>query len=879
MQRPLRADSNTFSATSHRRFALAAGPRRSRFGVWIGLLVVAIALVNRCPIALASPHGAGNDGAASTFRLRVVPERVVATPRYPARYVVLAIDSDGTARDVTSDTGLMVRSLSNDLASCESGTVQAKGVGTGAMDVSWGGQSIQVPIACEDDPPISYGREVMSALTRSGCNLGVCHGNLHGKGGFRLSLRGDDPESDHYRLASEYGQRRIDPWNPVESLLLKKATASVSHQGGQRFRPSDLQYAWIQQWIQDGAPQSASSELISLKIEPSEQHVAPECKSARVAVIATFRDGSIRDVTRWTRIELSSPTGVAIDESGILTASQSIDVSLSATYLTGRAASRVVFLGERGLPAAEPTRPSHPIDRWVQSQCDRLHLTVAPRADDWTLVRRLYLVTVGRLPKPEESLAFVRDDQPDRMERWVERLLADPDFDFAWALRWSDLLRNEEKVMSARGAALFHEWLRAQTASDRSLQAWMSELVSSTGSTYENPPAAFYRTHRDPMVAAESTAQVFLGLRLQCAKCHNHPFDAWKQDDYYGLAAYFTTVERKQIDNKPKDALDKHVITGDEVISLTDRPPQIQHPGRSQSVEPRPLPSRWEAADVPNEAGPSPAQASQESKGSVLQALARWMTEDNSQFDANMANRIWYQYFGRGIVDPPDDFRDSNPPSNPELLRELAQELRRSNYSLKALSRLILTSDTFARSAAEDAEDPMQLAGAPYFAVYPVRRLGAEVLMDAIADVTDVPSRLPVAAEEDSQPITKAMRMPGVPRKPGFLTAFGKPNRLLDCECERTNQVSLGQSLALVNGVEVRDKLMAKHNIIEQLLSRGDEPAAMVEQLFLIALCRRPSERELQVAVRGLQGDSDRRTAMEDLVWALLNSKEFAMLR
>ena len=849
------------------------------------LLLAAIACMDRCPNAMASPYEADHPDAASTFRLRIVPERLVATPRYPARYIVLAIDADGTAHDVTADAGLAVRILQSDLASCETGYVQAKGLGTGAMDVTWGGQTLQVPIACEDDPPISYAREVMSALTRSGCNLGVCHGNLHGKGGFRLSLRGDDPDSDHYRLTSEYGQRRIDPWNPVESLLLKKATASVSHQGGQRFRSTDVQYAWIQHWIAEGAPRSTSAELTSLKIEPSEQHVAPEFKSARVAVIATFRDGSVRDVTRWTRIELSSPTGVVIDESGNITASQAIDVSLSATYLTGRAASRVVFLGERPALTAEPARTSHPIDRLVQSQCDQLHLTVAPRADDWTLVRRLYLVTVGRLPKPEESLAFVRDDQPDRMERWVERLLADPDFDYAWALRWSDLLRNEEKVMSARGAALFHEWLREQTASDRSLQSWMAELVSSTGSTYENPPAAFYRTHRDPMVAAESTAQVFLGLRLQCAKCHNHPFDAWKQDDYYGLAAYFTTVERKQIDNKPKDALDKHVITGDEIISLVDRPPQIQHPGRSQSVDPKPLPSRWEPAealpDAPADAHTvaDGAGSPQESKGSVLQAFARGMTEDTSQFDANMANRIWYQYFGRGIVDPPDDFRDSNPASNPELLRGLAHELRRSNYSLKALTRLILTSDTFARSAAEDSADPMHLAGAPYFAVYPVRRLGAEVLMDAIADVTDVPSRLPVASEENSPPITKAMRMPGVPRKPGFLTAFGKPNRLLDCECERTNQVSLGQSLALVNGVEVRDKLMAKHNIIEQLLNRGDEPASMVEQLFLIALCRRPSERELQVAVRGLGSGSDRRTAMEDLVWALLNSKEFAMLR
>jgi hypothetical protein len=411
------------------------------------------------------------------------------------------------------------------------------------------------------------------------------------------------------------------------------------------------------------------------------------------------------------------------------------------------------------------------------------------------------------------------------------------------------------------------------------MNQWIAELVSSTGSTYENPPASFYRTHRDPEVAAESTAQVFLGVRIGCAKCHNHPFDRWKQDDYYGLAAHFTTLDRKQIDNKPSDALDKHVITGDEIISLSDTKPQINHPGRSKMVGP----SGLQFVGTQRSDASTPEQAR-----NVLQDLATWLTENNPNFDANLANRVWYQYFGRGIVDPPDDFRESNPPSNPELLRELTSEFRSEGYSLKKLSRNILTSAAFARSSQGDRVDENILPTAPYFASYPLRRLAAEPLMDAISEVTGVPSPMKTGDSENTT-VYSAMRMPGIPKKPGFLTTFGKPNRLLVCECERSSQISLGQSLAMTNGVEIRDKIASGSNrlngYLEQLRAyqAGDDsamaPEGMIEELFLRALCRKPSERELKASLDVLVGAQDPRIALEDILWALLNSKEFMMLR
>jgi hypothetical protein len=603
-----------------------------------------------------------------------------------------------------------------------------------------------------------------------------------------------------------------------------------------------------------------------------------------VIVQARYADGSIRDVTRWSRLEPSLPTGLEVSQDGTVQTQHAMDVSIGATYLNGRAAARLVFLGQSDPSPSEPKQlgllnANNRLDGTIAKQCDQLRIELAGRADEGTFLRRLFLVTIGRLPSPEETLEYIQDTSPMRTQQRIDQLLADPGFDYAWAMRWSDLIRNEDKVMSSRGANLLHEWLREQASADRPMNQWIAQLVSSTGSTYENPPASFYRTHRDPEVAAESTAQVFLGVRIGCAKCHNHPFDRWKQDDYYGLAAHFTTLDRKQIDNKPSDALDKHVITGDEIISLSDKKPQINHPGRSKMVGP---------AGLQFVATPSDPSPPSDPSRSVLQNLAIWLTESNPNFDANLANRIWYQYFGRGIVDPPDDFRESNPPSNPELLSQLANDFRADGYSLKKLSRDILSSAAFARSSHGDRADENILPTAPYFASYPLRRLAAEPLMDAISEVTGVTSPMKTGDSENTT-VYSAMRMPGIPKKPGFLTTFGKPNRLLVCECERSNQISLGQSLAMTNGVEIRDKIASGSNrlsgYLEQLQAHkaGDNsamsPEKIIEELFLRALCRKPSARELQSTLEVLGSAQDPRIALEDILWALLNSKEFMMLR
>ncbi|MFM7976806.1 MAG: DUF1553 domain-containing protein [Pirellula sp.] len=820
--------------------------------------------------------------------LKILPESPTATTRYPAQLSVLGIQPDGSAIDLTSDPKLSIELQSSETARVENARVVAIKPGSTTILARYaldkGELTAQAPLAIASDPPVAFDREVISTLTRSGCNLGTCHGNLHGKGGFRLSLRGDDPHFDYYRLAVEFSQRRIDLFDPAKSLLLLKATAQQSHQGGKRFANDSFEYQAIKSWIEQGAPESNASTLVAIEVLPAYQRIAPGNRSARVIVQARYADGSIRDVTRWSRLEPSLPSGLEVTQDGIVQTQHAMDVSIGATYLNGRAAARLVFLGQSDPSPSEPKQlgllnANNRLDGTIAKQCDQLRIELAGRADEGTFLRRLFLVTIGRLPSPEETLEYIQDTSPMRTQQRIDQLLADPGFDYAWAMRWSDLIRNEDKVMSSRGANLLHEWLREQASADRPMNQWIAQLVSSTGSTYENPPASFYRTHRDPEVAAESTAQVFLGVRIGCAKCHNHPFDRWKQDDYYGLAAHFTTLDRKQIDNKPSDALDKHVITGDEIISLSDKKPQINHPGRSKMVGP---------AGLQFVATPSDPSPPSDPSRSVLQDWAMWLTESNPNFDANLANRIWYQYFGRGIVDPPDDFRESNPPSNPELLSQLANDFRADGYSLKKLSRDILSSSAFARSSQGDRADENILPTAPYFASYPLRRLAAEPLMDAISEVTGVTSPMKTGDSENTT-VYSAMRMPGIPKKPGFLTTFGKPNRLLVCECERSNQISLGQSLAMTNGVEIRDKIASGSNrlsgYLEQLQAyqAGDNsamsPEKIIEELFLRALCRKPSARELQSTLEVLGSAQDPRIALEDILWALLNSKEFMMLR
>lgn len=825
----------------------------------------------------------------SAGELRVFPSEVVVSYDYPARVVVLQSQGD-EAVDVTHSDQLTIAVEGLDSLKIEAGllrlSVDVTNGATGKLVVTLGDQNCSIPIRVavgQHQSPI-FPREVSAVLGKTGCNLGTCHGNLHGKAGFRLSLRGDDPMLDYASIVRGQGGRRLDRFDATQSLLLRKPLGEIAHQGGVRFQAGSIEARILSEWIEDGCqwnrpaqqalptvsePARTDEVLESLSVYPQNAILGQQSRQQQLVVVARFADGIVRDVTSFARFEPSVVTGVSIDHQGRVTADQPVDTSISVSYLTGRAASRLIFLaGDK--PAWGEPPPASRIDELVEGQLRRMHIQPTPLADDYTLIRRVYLAAIGRLPTAEEVTAFCQTDQavPLKYDRLIDKLLHDRGYATAWSMRWSDLLRNEQKVMSEQGAVQWHDWMTEQIAKDRPLGEFVSEMITTLGSTYEHPPAGFHRTHRDPETAAESIGQVFLGVRLQCARCHNHPFDKWRQDDYYGLAAYFTTLERKQVDNAPKDKFDKHIISGDEVISYKEKVrPVIWHPGRAADVAPKPLNQFQSNSTWANETTNDPAP---------LDALAQWLTVDNRLFARNMANRIWYHVMGVGIVDPPDDFRDSNPPSNPELLDYLTEELIRSGYSTRYLTRLILTSRTFQRQSAAEATPQQPLGGARVFAGYPVRRMPAEVLYDAISDVTDVYSR-PDGAMTLAQ--CRSMAQVNVPTKAGFLQTFGKPGRLLVCECERSSDASLGQSLVLVNGLETRDKIAASENRIASLMKDAGSATDKLQSLFLTTLARPPRREEVERFVDYVSNAQSQRSAWEDVLWALINSKEFSLIR
>lgn len=831
--------------------------------------------------------------ALQAQQLHVWPPEIVVSPDYPARLVVLEQLSDESSLDQTRSDQLQLSWDHAEGLSFGSGgliqtTSQAPPQGAaGKLLVKLGTQEQHVPlrIATGKFAPPTFPREVAAVLGKSGCNLGTCHGNLHGKAGFRLSLRGDDSALDYASIVRSNVGRRVDRFEPEASLFVRKPLGEVAHQGGMRFQRDSVEARILTQWIKEGcqwnsvtgalcptgdAESRADETLVSLRVYPQQATLAKACRSQQLVAVAEFADGAQRDVTRWARFEPSVVTGVDIDGSGLVSAAGPIDVSISISYLTGRAASRLTFLAHESAPRIENIADSR-VDELVANQLKRLQIQPADMADDYVFVRRVYLTTVGRLPTADEVRVFVSSKQIDKRNRLTEVLLNDPGYALLWSMRWSDLLRNEQKVMSQRGAEGWHAWMTKQIADDRPLNQFVAEMLTTLGSTYEKPAASFHRTHRDPESAAESIGQVFLGVRLQCARCHNHPFDSWRQDDYYGLAAYFTTLERKQLENDPKDKFDKHIISGDETVSVsTSATAEIWHPGRATKVGPKPL-------TQPQSAAPRTETTQADNKPTPLDHLAKWLTVDNRMFARNMANRIWFHYMGVGIVDPPDDFRDSNPASNPQLLDYLTDELIRSDYSTRHVARLILSSRTFQRQSASDPSAEEPLGGAHVFSGYPLRRMPAEVLYDAISDVTGVFSS--PESKDASQLQTRAVARVDVPVKSGFLTTFGKPGRLLVCECERSSEVSLGQSLVLVNGIETREKLASSVNCLSRLTENDAAVDSIIESIYFAALARPPREEELTRLSEYIATAPSKRAALEDVLWALLNSKEFPLIR
>ncbi len=705
---------------------------------------------------------------------------------------------------------------------------------------------------------VSYRREILPLLTKLGCNSGPCHGNLTGKGGLKLSLRGENPAADWLTLTHEASGRRMSRNRPESSLLLAKPAGELPHEGGVRFKENDVAYGLLSRWIAEGAvdDQENGPQLTGLSVTPSQLWLeSGQPRESKIRVTARWSNGSETDVTDLAGFDIADPTGATISPSGHFLADRPGEWVVGARYLGKYAVARLVFLEENpGFVWAEPQTRSV-FDRAVFDKLRRLRRNPAPEAAPETLVRRVYLDLLGVLPTGQEVREFVEDKRDDRYEQLVDRLLERPEFAEFWALKWSDLLRNEPKVMGPKGNRQFYRWLRDRFAADEPMDQFARELITTTGSSWREPASAFHRTNRDPETAAETFAQVFLGYRFQCAKCHNHVSDVWTQDDYYGLAATFANLRRKDINNVRRDRFDKHEFNGDVIVHFQGRPEIVQPRSGERLPAKPPGGLRLPAESVEPDA--------------ALEHLADWLTTDNRQFARNLANRVWFQLIGRGVVDPVDDFRDTNPPSNPELLDELEKSFVDSGYRLKPLARKIVTSTVYRLASSPASNSPATEAD---FGRAIVKLLPAEVLRDIVDQAAGY------SRPSETGPIGQraAQEAVALTRGEEFMRVFGKPERLLSCECERSDDTTLAQAFQLINGETVRAAIESHENRIEVLKRQADtDPAGAVEALFLATLSRKPTEAETVGILAHLKTSSNSRRAWEDILWATLNAKEF----
>ncbi|WP_425616180.1 DUF1549 and DUF1553 domain-containing protein [Anatilimnocola sp. NA78] len=708
----------------------------------------------------------------------------------------------------------------------------------------------------------SFRRDVMAVLSRSGCNMGACHGNLNGKGGFKLSLRGEDPALDHRTLTRELEQRRVNIHEPAASLLLQKPAGQVVHQGGVRFHLNSHEYQVIHDWIAAGAPGPIKREpkLVKLEVQPFETVVVAPQETQQIEVTAVFADGTRRDVRNLAVYELTDNLA-EVSSGGLVTRTSLGETTILVRYLNLQMPVRIAFLPSSPAITWQAPPAANPIDEKVFARLQTLQLTPSQPCDDATYLRRAQLDLLGLLPTAEEAEAFLADESPDKREQLIDRLLARPEFAEQWALKWSDLLRNEEKVLDTKGVDVFYDWLRTSFAHGTSLSDMVKQLVTAKGGTYENPPTNFYRATRDPFIRGETTARLFLGVRLQCARCHNHPYDTWTQDDYYNWAGVFARIDYDIPDNKRKDKLDKNEFIGQQIVKINSEG-EVKNARTGKDAQPRLLGAK------------SPVDI----KSDRLDALGEWLTSaDNKRFAENQANLVWYHLLGRGLVEPIDDFRATNPAVHPQLLDQLANDLIAADFDLRTLIREIMTSQVYQLSSTPNLSNNQDVRT---FSRTVPQRLSAEKLLDAWCSVLETPT------EFAGYPLgTRAGQVRGVERVRAkekapttadrFLKTFGKPERLLACECERSGETTLKQAFVLL-GDEGLDSLLAKDdNRLARLAASEKSPEQIIAELYFVTLLRKPTVEELDAAKQLLAQHENRLSGLQDLAWALLNSKEF----
>jgi len=717
-------------------------------------------------------------------------------------------------------------------------------------------------LAQADGP--SFELDVMPILSKAGCNGGGCHGAIAGKAGFRLSLFGYDPQSDYLTITRDARGRRIDLDDPGASLLLTKPTTALAHKGGKRLDVGSDDYKLLAAWIEAGCPGPLANEkqLLGIALSPAES-TASLGQKVGMTVTARYDDGSTRDVTRWARFTSADETVATIDPAGGVTVVGHGAGAVTAWFSSQIAVANVI--SPFPYAVSETDYASAPranlIDDLNLAQLEQLHLKPSPPCDEATFLRRAFLDTIGRLPSSEEVRGYLADRSPAKKERLVELLLARPEFVDYWAYKWSDVLLVSGAKLRPAAVNAYYGWIRDRVAENLPWDRFVREIVTSRGSSVGNGATNFFAVHQDPETVAENVAQAFLSLSINCAKCHNHPLEKWTNDQYYAFANLFARVRAKGWGGEARDG------DGLRTLFVESRGDLLQ-PKTGTPQPPAPL----DGAPLP-----------MDDTGDRREALANWLTApQNPYFTRAIVNRIWANFFGLGLVEAVDDLRATNPASDEKLLTALCDFTKQQGYDVKSLMRLILLSETYARSSIplpENHDDRRWFARA-----YP-KRLMAEVLSDAISDVTGVHDRYTeiVRADGSTEKVTgydvdtRALELRDSTVKNPFLDTFGRNAREITCECERSSQPSLVQVLHLSNGITLNEKLAAKAGRITEILATDPAPQQLVDDAWVRVLSRPPSDGERKPFEEMLAAApaEQKRSIVEDMYWSLLTSREF----
>ena len=715
---------------------------------------------------------------------------------------------------------------------------------------------------------VSFTRDVMPVLSKAGCNGGGCHGNQNGKGGFKLSLWGENPTLDHKNILSS--EKRANPSNPEVSKLLRKPTLLEKHEGDKRFDLESEEYRILHDWLKLGAKNDIDSapQLESIRIIPSSVLLSAPNKKINLQVKAKFSNGEDKDVSPWAVYE-SSNLGAEVSAGGELEFSQPGETTVFVRYMGGRASMRAALIKANDNYKWKGPSPKNEIDHYVFSKLKLFNQNPSAVSDDLTFLRRVSLDVTGSLPSSDTARSFLSDKRKDKRSILIEQLLKSEEYASFWALKWADLLRVEEKTLDSKGVEKIYGWLKEMIGSGKPLDQFTKDILCATGSTYNNPPANFYRALRAPVNRAEAVAQVFIGTRINCAKCHDHPFENVRQDDYYRFAAIFDAIDYEIIENKRKDGFDKHRFVGEQVIKLVSADKFQNKFLKDPRTKKPPEPGFLDSSSGPIK-----------SFDNRLEEVADWITS-HPRFAKVQANRIWSNLVGQPLVDPIDDVRETNPASNPELLQFLSKELIESGFDQKHLIRLITNSITYQLSS--DPGLVLNVGTDLTFARAKVMRYPAEVIIDAAHKSMSIESEF-----SDSFKSKSAITMPGVDsvhlsknphENDKFLKIFGKPARLTNSDAERSNETTLAQVFELTAGKTLNTILSHQENKIGQLLKNGKDDLEIIDELYWSILTRPPVDEEWSAFLSYLNMSSNRRSALEDVAWSLLNAKEFLLRR